>query len=65
MTRTELTAAILAGFCANPNIFGRNATSGWGLVNCTDAELVGYARHLADNVLEATQAQNQTPPTLS
>ena len=34
---------ILAGFCANPAIFAANSKSGWSLVNCTEADLLGYA----------------------
>lgn len=43
---------IMAGFCANPAIFAANPNHGWGLVNCVDADLVGYAGKLADDMLE-------------
>ncbi len=52
MTKRELIAGkILAGFCANPAVFAANSQNGWALVNCTDKDLAGYSRHLADALL--------------
>ena len=51
--RQNLTATILSGFCANPAIFAQNSQSGWGLVNASDEDVVGYALSLADKAIEA------------
>ncbi len=46
---------ILAGFCANPAIFAPRADCGWSLLNCTDADLIGYASRLADEAIAESQ----------
>jgi hypothetical protein len=53
VSRDQYAAKIMAGFCANPAIFAPNGMCGWSLVNCTDADLVGYAFSLADLMVEA------------
>lgn len=45
-------AQALAGFCANPAVFAQNGMTGWGLVNCNDAGLVGYCGFLADLMIQ-------------
>lgn len=58
LTKRELIAAkMLQGFCANPAVFARNESSGWGLVNCTDEDLVGYSAHLADALITELSKQ--------
>ncbi len=49
------TAKIMQGFCANPAIFAHDCCVGWSLVNCTDAQLIGYARGLASCMIEASE----------
>lgn len=58
--RRQITAQILAGFCANNAVFAQNPNHGWGLVNCTDEQVIGYALSLADKILEATASQSPT-----
>ncbi len=50
-TRDTFIAHVLSGLCANPNVFGHNSRTGWGLVNCTETQLVGFAIGLADEAL--------------
>lgn len=52
-TRLEIASRVLAGFAANPSVFAPNGMNGWALVNCTDQDLVGYALHLADKLVDA------------
>lgn len=59
--RRALIAQILSGFCANPSIFAQRPDCGWSLCNCTDADLVGYAMHIADQVAEAAQDHLYAP----
>jgi hypothetical protein len=54
--RIDLAAQILAGFAANPAIFAPNSGCGWSLVNCTDADIAGYAVTLADKLISANEA---------
>lgn len=49
------TAKIMQGFCSNPAIFAPNDMCGWSLVNADDFQLIGYARKLADNMIEARE----------
>lgn len=49
--RDEFAMRLLQGFCANPAIFASNSQHGWGLVNCTDKQLVDYAYRLADEAV--------------
>ena len=51
--RIELASRILAGLCANPSVIAHNHNCGWSLVNCTDADLAGYAVSLADALVSA------------
>lgn len=54
--RDYFAAKVLQGFAANPAVFAANSMSGWSLVNCTDADLVGYAYKIADIAVEARSA---------
>ena len=58
--RAWMTGKILAGFAANPAVFGHNAMSGWGLVNCNEADLAGYAAKLADEAIKTLAARKET-----
>ena len=59
--RIELASRILAGLCANPSVIAHNRNCGWSLVNCTDADLAGYAVSLADALVSAeANAPNPT-----
>ena len=59
--RIELASRILAGLCANPSVIAHNHNCGWSLVNCTDADLAGYAVSLADALVSAeANAPNPT-----
>ena len=51
--RLEIASRILAGLCANPSVIAHNHNCGWSLVNCTDADLAGYAVSLADALIAA------------
>ena len=51
--RLEIASQILAGLCANPSVIAHNHNCGWSLVNCTDADLAGYAVSLADALIAA------------
>ena len=53
--REEAAMRILAGFCANPAVFAHNSQFGWGLINCTDKQLVDYAWRLADELICETR----------
>jgi hypothetical protein len=44
---------ILQGLVANPSIIAPNPNCGWGLVNMTDSQLVLYATHLAQLILNS------------
>ena len=55
--RDWMTGNILSGFAANPAVFAYNGMSGWGLVNCNDADLAGYAAKLADEAIKALKAK--------
>jgi hypothetical protein len=57
--RGELAIKILAGFAANPAIFAGNDRCGWALVNCTDADIAGYAVRLADQLMHANEYMAQ------
>lgn len=48
---------IIAGLCANPSVFASNGMTGWGLVNCNEKELAGYAVCLADAMLRAREGK--------
>jgi len=52
-------AKIMQGFCANPAIFAPNASCGWSLVNVTDNDLIAYAGHLAEKMIEESTAKPQ------
>lgn len=54
--RDYFAAKALQGLCANPSVFARNGMSGWGLVNCTDKQLLQYTYMLADEALQARKA---------
>ena len=49
--RDVFAANALAGFCANPAVFAANSQYGWGLVNCTEEQLVETCGRLADAML--------------
>ena len=51
--RLEIASRILAGLCANPSVIAHNHNCGWSLVNCTDADLAGYAVSLANALISA------------
>jgi hypothetical protein len=53
--RGEIAAQILAGFAANPSVFAANDRCGWSLVNCTGADIAGYAVRLADHLFHANE----------
>lgn len=50
--RMEQAAKILQGFCANSSVFAYNSSTGWGLVNVTNKELVSECYALADELLK-------------
>lgn len=54
--RDYFAGQVLAGLCANPAVHASNPNSGWGLVNCTTHDLVGYAYSLAEHAIEARKA---------
>jgi hypothetical protein len=58
--RLEIASRILAGLCANPSVIAHNHNCGWSLVNCTDADLAGYAVSLADALI-ADDANTPNP----
>ena len=51
--RDSFLKSIMQGLTANPNVIGYNANHGWGLVNCNESQLVGFAMDLVDAMLEA------------
>jgi hypothetical protein len=51
--RLAVASRILSGLLANPNVIGFNHNCGWSLVNCTDADIAGYALKLADELIAA------------
>lgn len=52
--RAYFAAKALQGLCANPGAaFQANDRSGWGMVNCTDADVASLAVALADAMLAA------------
>lgn len=55
--RQTYAAAALTGLCANPAIHASNDRCGWALVNCTEADLTGYAFVLADAMLAAAKGK--------
>lgn len=66
--REEVAMRVLQGFCANPSVFAYNGQFGWGLVNCTDKQLVDYAFRLADEMVCTVRpikptAESSTAPT--
>jgi hypothetical protein len=55
--RDHFAANALQGLCANPGAaFQANDHSGWGLVNCTDADLAALSYRIADAMLAARSA---------
>ena len=59
--RLEIASRILSGFCANPAVFSHNPNCGWALVNCTDADLAGYALTLADALIDGERTRAPNP----
>ena len=59
--RSEIASRILAGLCANQSVIAHNHNCGWSLVNCTDADLAGYAVSLADALMAALAASTPNP----
>lgn len=52
--RDQFAMRIVAGLCANPGgPFQANATVGWELTNCTDADVASLTWRLADAMLAA------------
>lgn len=61
MNKLEITTKIIAGFCANPAVFGPNGMTGWNLVNCNEGELVNYAFKIANEIIKQnSESINQT-----
>lgn len=51
------TIEIMKGLVSNPAIIAPNPRCGFGLVNCDDADLAGYAVTLANHTLAAVKAR--------
>ena len=53
--RQYLAGQALAGLCANPGgPFEANDMSGWGIVNCTPADVAAECLRLADALIDKT-----------
>jgi len=50
--RDYFAAKAMQGFCANPAVFAHNDRSGWGLVNCTESQLVDICYGMAGLMIE-------------
>jgi len=49
---------VLAGLLANPGgPIQANARCGWGLENCKESDVAGYAYHIADAMIEARRSR--------
>lgn len=55
------TIEIMKGLVSNPAIIAPNPRCGFGLVNCDDADLAGYAVTLANHTLAAVNARKASP----
>jgi hypothetical protein len=51
--RDAFLKSVMQGLAANPNVIGHNPQHGWGIVNCNESQLVGFAMDLVDAMLEA------------
>lgn len=45
----------LQGLLANPSVVASSGRTGWGVINCTDADLTSYALYLADKLIEGSK----------
>lgn len=56
--RDAFAGQALAGLLANPGgPIQANARCGWGLENCKESDVAGYAYHIADAMIEARRSR--------